>query len=266
MKLPPEIRCIIYRYCLPPKTKKSLICVWQTKPRNEIFPTPVSHEEPTDYYLPSFSSNLHDYPLIGPRAAPIQREKDFVGQTILAVNRLIHEEASRDFYRSHTFRFNSRQLESRSIHSGMIPRLCNIEIEDAVFRFCQRSTEMKLIGLSRSPNLKRVVVGPRTAEGLLNVIRHDNRALGRDAYGKKSREVKPYAAKMYSAEYFKTQRWPGLPKVVIVELDTSTLASAMEKANAVGPFPSNAGLLLMSNVEFGQHQLNLMDWFTFNST
>lgn len=264
MKLPPEIRCIIYKYCLPQRKKnRSLICMWPAKPRNQICPTPVTRYEPADYQLPSFSSNLHSYPLIGPREAPIQRERDYVGQTILAVNRLIYEEASQEFYNSHTFRFNSRQIETRNIHSGMIPRLRSIEIEDAVFRYCQISTEMKLSGLSRSANLERLVIGPRTAEGLFSEIRDQNPTISGGACGRKSEEIKPYAANMYSAEFFKTKSWPGLPKVAIVELNYSAVFYPMRTDNSNGASPPIPAPLLWSDVSVLSN-LSILGFFVYN--
>lgn len=261
MKLPPEIRCIIYRYCLPQQKKnRSLICMWPAKPRNQICPTPVSRHEPADYQLPSFSSNLHSYPLNGPREAPIQRERDYVGQTILAVNRLIYEEASQEFYNSHTFRFNSRQIETRNIYSGLIPRLRSIEIEDAVFRFCLRSTEMKLIGLSRNANLERLVIGPRTAEGLFSVIRDQNRTISGGVWKGKSEEMQPYAANMYSADFFKTKSFPGLPKVAIVELNYSAVFFPMRTDKSNGAFPHIPAPLEWSDVSMLNHISN-MGWF-----
>lgn len=248
MKLPPEIRCLIYKYCLPPKQDRSLICMSPTKSRNQWFLTPVSHEEPRHDQLPSFSSNLQIYPLNGRRATPIQREPDFVGQTILAVNRLIYEEASQDFYKIHTFRFNSRQIESLDLSSGLIPRLRNIEIEDAVFRFSLRSTESKLIRLSRNPNLERVIIGPRTAEGLFSVIRHRKFNNSCDAYGWTTKAVKPFAGNMYNAEYFRLQPWPSLPKVAIVSLNISAVLAVMRKVNTLGPLPSIPRPLLWSDV------------------
>lgn len=248
MKLPPEIRCLIYRYCLPPKQNRSLICMSPTKPRKQWPSTPVVHEEPRHDQLPSFSSNLQIYPLNGQRAAPIQREPNFVGQTILAVNRLIYEEASQDFYRIHTFRFNSRQIESLDFSSGLIPRLRNIEIEDAVFRFSQRSTESKLKGLSRNPNLERLIIGPRTAESLFSVIRHRKSFISCDAYGWTTKAVKPYAGNMYNAEYFRLQSWPSLPKVAIISLNISAVVAVMRKINTLGPFPSIPPPFLWSDV------------------
>ncbi|MCJ1468890.1 hypothetical protein MMC07_007520 [Pseudocyphellaria aurata] len=250
MKMPPEIRCLIYGFCLPPKGNKALICMWPTMHRDQDFSTPVSHEEPTDDQLPSFSSNLQSYGLTGPRAAPIQREPDFVGQTILAVNRLIYAEASRDFYRSHTFRFNSRQIETQDIYSGVIPRLCHIEVEDAVFRFGLRSTEMKLLRMSRSRNLKQVVIGPRTAESMFSGIRWVRRLVKPDLYGKKSHEITPYAAKLYNDEYFTLYSWPIYPKVAVVSLNVPALLDVMRLPNTLGPLPTIPAEQLQPGFDF----------------
>lgn len=238
MKMPPEVRCLIYEYCFPPK-HKSLICMWPAKSRTQWYITPVTHEEPSDDQLPSFSSNLQNYPQDGPRAAPIKRERDFVGQSILAVNRLIYQEASQDFYKSHTFRFNSRQIESHNMNSGPIRRLRSIEIEDAVFRFGLRSTEWKLARLSRNPGLERIVIGPRTAESMFSVMRRHKSVIRLDAYGPKTKEMNPYAANMYSAEYFKTQLLPSLPKVVVVSLNMEALAGEDKRLDLRGFFPAH---------------------------
>lgn len=242
--MPPEIRCLIYEFCLPPKENKSLICMWPTTHRNQLFSTPVSHEEPTDDQLPSFSSNLQSYGLNGPRAAPIQREPDFVGQTIFAVNRLIYAEASQDFYRSHTFRFNSRQIETQDLYSGLIPRLRRIEVEDAVFRFGLRSTEMKLLRMSRNPSLESVVIGPRTAESMFSFIRGGKRLVKPDKYGKKSKEITPYTAKLYNNEYFTLYSWPLYSNVAVVSLNVPALLAMRKKPNTLGPYPTIPAALL----------------------
>lgn len=245
MKLPTEIRCLIYKYCLPPKHNKSLVCMWPTKPRDPGPRTPVSPEEPIDEQLPSFSSNLHNYPLNGRRWAPIQRERKFVGQTILAVNRLIYAEASLDFYNAHTFRFNSRQIESHDMYSGLMPRLRNIEVEDAVFRFSQDSIEAQMIQLASYPNLERLVIGPRTAEGLFSMNRRQKQPIGHVANGRKAKYIKPYASNMYNARYFRTKSCPKLPKVVIVELKAEALVSVMQNLGTMGAYPTIPGSLLV---------------------
>lgn len=243
MKLPTEIRCLIYKYCLPPKDR-TLVCMWPTKPRDPWPRTPVSPEEPIDNQLPSFSSNLHNYPLNGRRWAPIQRERKFVGQTILAVNRLIYAEASQDFYSSHTFRFNSRQIESQDICSGLMSRLRNIEVEDAVFRFSQESIEAQMILLSSNANLKRLVIGPRTAEGLFSMSRRPKPPVGHVAPIPKAKVIKPFASTMYNAQYFRTKSCPKLPKVVIVELKAKALVSVLQTLGTINGYPTIPGSLL----------------------
>lgn len=245
MKLPAEIRCLIYKYCLPPKHKKSLVCMWPTKPRDPWPRTPVSPEEPIDEQLPSFSSNLHNYPLNGRRWAPIQRERKYVGQTILAVNRLIYAEASQDFYNAHTFRFNSRQIESQDMCSGLMARLRNIEVEDAVFRFSQESIEAQMIRLSSNTNLERLVIGPRTAEGLFSMSGRQKPPIDHVAPGPKAKYIKPFASTMYNARYFRTKSCPKLLKVAIVELKAEALVSVMQTLGTVGAYPTIPRSLLV---------------------
>lgn len=108
-----------------------------------------------------------------------------------------------------------------------------------MFRFGLKSTERMLVRLSRNPVLERIVVGPRVAESLFSVVRRHNPVARLDAYGPETEEIKPYAANMYNAEYFKTQLLPSLPKVVVVSLNIDSLEGEEKIVDLRGFFRDN---------------------------
>ncbi|MCJ1252062.1 hypothetical protein MMC30_009300 [Trapelia coarctata] len=135
LKLPFEVRMMIYDFALPIDRSTVIVCLW-----------PITG--PT-----SFISNI---------LTPTQHD-DFaphvIDTSLFAVNRQVNAEVSNPFYQKHIFRFSSPQLGTLLMVPAVLNKLRRMEIEDVLPDQRRWNLESMLDKFQDLPLLDEVIVG-----------------------------------------------------------------------------------------------------------